>query len=135
MIVRNIISYLCRSNTVDNSNDDDDEDKLDSDIWLKKSLNRSEKSDADYIPDDKNESIIIRIPKSKDFSSDRLFMVYESCLRPLLSLCRRCGKPVIDFKEVSSTGSQYKVRMECIDGCDTIWTSQPSLPSVTGKIN
>ena len=61
-------------------------------------------------------------------------MVYESQLNILLEKCVNCGKPVIQKREMKSDGCQYRLKMECLDGCETTWCSQPALSTVNGEI-
>ena len=108
------------------------------DEWLRKSLAISEKSDPDYelvIDDLENEELKINMPKTSNFTENRVFLVYESQLNPLLNTCSKCGKPIIEKREMKLVGCNYRVKMECLDGCETTWSAQPSLSSTNGKMH
>ena len=61
---------------------------------------------------------------------DGKFLVFESCLKKLLSRCKDCGQPITD-KDFTYNASNVTVKMTCINSHTTRWDSQPlnkSLP-------
>lgn len=69
------------------------------------------------------------------FSSDscynprgRVFLVYESCLRALFSLCMFCRSPSLVF--VKTSGTMATIEQACPNGHDYTWHSQPSVGSM-----
>ena len=108
------------------SDDSDDEDN-----WLKRSIERSERSDPDFQCYDEAE-LILNVPNKHNFRDDRTLLVYESQLKILLARCLNCGAVVINQREMKEDGSQYRVRLECLQGCESTWHSQPVLSSVAG---
>ena len=109
-------------------------DELDDDAWLQKSLRRMENSDPDFeVTSEEVNNMILTVPKAFDFKRDRSFLVYESQLEKLLNRCLKCNGPVIGKNECKGDGSQYRVHMECLNGCKTAWNSQPLIAGVAGK--
>ena len=104
------------------------------DSWLVKSLQRSENSDPNYDASKDQEDLNIVLPKTFDESQGRIILVYESKLLKLLSRCLSCGSVVHEIKECKKFGMQYKVKMECLEGCSTSWCAQPEMESVTGNM-
>ena len=107
------------------------------DIWLEKSLERSEKQDPDFQPSverDENESKGIRIDTSRAYNmeKDNVYFVYESQLEKLLKVCSECGQPIISTKKIENEGTQYRRRMTCLGGCETEWSSQPKSTNFKG---
>ena len=106
----------------------------DEDIWLQKSLERSERSDPDFdVSSIEQEPLTINLPNKLDFTKDRVLLVYESQLNTLLDKCQKCSSPIISRRERKLDGCQYRVKMECLDGCETIWCSQTTLKKIAGK--
>ena len=107
-------------------------------VWFEKSLRRADTSDPDFQPIPQHErgspeKITVRLPKEFNFKNNRTFVVYESQLDQLLKRCLKCGGPIMEKNELKGDGSQYRLRMECLEGCKTIWCSQPVLSSATGN--
>jgi len=69
--------------------------------------------------------------------SKRFLLVYEDNLGELLKFCPICGSPVIseEIEELENEGSQYSVSINCLNGCNFIWQTQPSIPGVKGEGN
>ena len=67
----------------------------------------------------------------------RILLVYEDNLRELLKFCPKCGSPVNteETEERENGGSQYSVKINCLNGCNFTWQTQPSLPGVKGEGN
>ena len=113
----------------------DDLDVSFNDSWTEKSNVRSEKSDPDFnLTEYENcyEEVNVKLNEVYDFAKDRVVLVYMSQLDKLLSRCLECGKPVDEKTEMKGDGTQFRLRMTCLEGCDTKWSSQPELKSVAG---
>lgn len=109
------------------------DDEVLNDSWLLRSMERSERSDPDFKPkSDDADTMKVTVATSADQSKGRTLLVYESKLKQLFSKCLKCGSFVHDIKELKRLGSQYKVSMECLNGCSTSWSSQPELDSTVG---
>ena len=67
------------------------------------------------------------ICSEKLITDERTFLVFESCLKNMLKYCPSCGHFIdqILTTEVQNVGSQYKIKIQCFNGCDTTWASQP----------
>ena len=52
------------------------------------------------------------------------YIIFKSCLSPLLKHCLDCGGSVIDCEE-ATIGSLLSVKLFCINGHHNIWKSQP----------
>lgn len=98
---------------------------------------RMERLDSDFEPDPTEENydnINIVIPVEKPIESDRTFLVYESSLMKLIRYCPNCGA-VIDTElttEKQNTGSQLKLSLHCLNGCNISWSSQPEFSATRG---
>ena len=106
------------------------------DEWLQKSLTRSEKSDPEFNLDqfdDIGDDIVMTVKRSTNINNDRVLLVYESKLLELLHTCRKCYGPIIEKNEKNGDGTQIRYEMVCLNGCQTFWSSQPSLSSVAGN--
>ena len=55
---------------------------------------------------------------------DGKFIVFESCLKKLLSRCMDCGQPITD-RDFMYNASNVTVKMTCINSHTTRWDSQP----------
>ena len=108
--------------------------EFEDDEWLEKSLEKSERCDPDFDPSCEMEDLELKLryPQQFNFKSDRVLLVYESKLQELLKRCRKCGSVITESSEMKGDGSQYRVKMECLDGCDSMWCSQPVLSAVAG---
>jgi len=40
-----------------------------------------------------------------------------------------------EIEELENEGSQYSVSINCLNGCNFIWQTQPSIPGVEGEGN
>ena len=123
-VVSNSVSIFFRDLSFDENDD-----------WMIKSLSKSDKSDPDFIPmqDDDTEQMILKVPRSLDFTKNKALLVYESEIKKLLKLCNKCGDPILESKEMKSEGSNYRVKMTCLQGHATEWSSQPALTSTYGN--
>ena len=61
--------------------------------------------------------------------NERKFLVFESCLKMLLTLCSICGAAISEWKETTS-GSMLSVKMMCINSHQTCWSSQPLIKNI-----
>ncbi|XP_066918258.1 uncharacterized protein [Clytia hemisphaerica] len=109
------------------------------DSWLKKSLEKSEEIDPDFDPNQKDsdgdddEPLLYRASKIPyNFKKDRVLFVYESQLKKLMKTCMKCDETVIKHEVSELQGTQYNVKMECLNGCLTTWSSQPKAKSLKG---
>ena len=71
------------------------------------------------------------------FGAKRILLVYEDNLRELFKFCPKCGSPVNtdEIEETENEGTQYSVKINCLNGCTFTWQSQASIPGVTGEGN
>ena len=53
----------------------------------------------------------------------------------LLKFCPQCGSPVYERKEQKNTGSQLTLQLQCLQGCDVTWNSQPKVGPMHGVGN
>lgn len=62
----------------------------------------------------------------------RVLLVYEDNLRELFKFCSKCGSPVNteEIEETENEGTQYSVKINCLNGCTFIGQSQPCFPGV-----
>ena len=78
-------------------------------------------------------------PSQNEYTSGtkRMLLVYEDNLRELLKFCPKCGSPVNseEIKERESEGSQFSVKINCLNGCNFTWQTQPCIPGVKGEGN
>ena len=58
--------------------------------------------------------------------SDRKFIVFEGQLNKLLTHCPDCGAPV-EETDRTIKGSLLSVKMQCLNGHDVTWDSQPTI--------
>ena len=67
----------------------------------------------------------------------RILLVYEDNLRELFQFCPKCGSPVNteEIEERENEGTQYSVKINCLNGCTFTWQSQPSILGVKGEGN
>lgn len=67
----------------------------------------------------------------------RILLVYEENLRQLLRFCPQCGSPVNEdeIDERENDGSQYTIKLNCLNNCNFTWQSQPSIPGLKGEGN
>lgn len=97
-------------------------------------------SDFEYLPENESDSNLELDETIADESTiaepsrERCFLVYESSLFILLKYCPRCGNPAIR-NEVNVRGSLFKVQIQCSQGCDFVWNSQPLIKSCKGVGN
>ena len=56
--------------------------------------------------------------------NERKFLVFESCLKVLLTFCSKCGSVISESKDTTS-GSMLSVKMMCPNNHLTFWNSQP----------
>ncbi|KAJ7380662.1 hypothetical protein OS493_007028 [Desmophyllum pertusum] len=65
----------------------------------------------------------------------QILLVYEENLRQLLRFCPQCGSPVNEdeIDERENDGSQYTIKLNCLNNCNFTWQSQPSIPGLKGK--
>ena len=61
--------------------------------------------------------------------NERKFIVFESCLKLLLTICSICGAAICERFEKTS-GSMLSVRMTCINSHLTCWSSQPLIKNI-----
>ena len=63
-----------------------------------------------------------------------MFLVFETCLNQLFKYCPKCGKAIDQTltTEVPNVGSQFKIKLQCFNGCDITWAAQPELPATRG---
>ena len=104
---------------------------------MQKSWSRTEKKDDEYEIEELLVSPLkINLENAADFKNDKMLLVYESELNKLLCFCSRCGKPISGSEVMKDhCGTQHRIKMTCLDGCDTEWSSsQPSLSSISGKL-
>ena len=97
-----------------------------------------DKKDEDYIPPDnvseassvKSDNVSVSFKEL--LRNDKLFLVYENKLYELLKLCPRCGnyldKSLIE--DAKNSGSQLHLKLNCPNGCNVEWNSQPEVESV-----
>lgn len=73
----------------------------------------------------------------KNSGAKRILLVYEDNLRVLFKFCPKCGSPVNteETEERENEGTQYSVKINCLNGCTFTWQSQPSIPGVKGEGN
>jgi len=76
------------------------------DLWLEKSLNRTNRSDPDFVPNNEEKEDLNLCIQATHISNDRVFLVYESKLRKLLHKCQNCGGFVEEMKEMKNNGTQ-----------------------------
>ena len=85
--------------------------------------------------DDLNTSIEeLDIPVQNSPELDTKFIVFLSCLLPLLKICTLCFKPAKIIKFVLK-GSALQITRICQEGHNTIWRSQPNLKGGTASGN
>ena len=72
-----------------------------------------------------------------NFGAKRILLLYEDNLRELFQLCPKCGSPVNteEIEERENEGTQYSVKINCLNGCTFTWQSQPFIPGVKGEGN
>ncbi|XP_057302544.1 uncharacterized protein LOC130636732 [Hydractinia symbiolongicarpus] len=68
---------------------------------------------------------------------ERIFLVFEFCLKSLFKYCPKCGVGLDSTMttEVPNTGTQLKLKFNCMNGCDSSWVSQPEMQSTRGLGN
>ena len=108
------------------------DDTLSPDIWLEKSKKRTEKTDPDFIPDHGNGEIRLELSKETHIANDRVFLVYESKFKKLLTKCLECGLVNDEIKEMKADGTHARLKMYFLSGCETSWSTQPELKAVAG---
>ena len=64
-----------------------------------------------------------------DEHNERKFIVFESCLKLLLTICSICGAAICEWKEKTS-GTMLSVTMTCINSHLTCWSSQPLIKNI-----
>ena len=94
-------------------------------------------NDYEYWPSSQDSQSTAQSDDKNSATCSRLLLVYEDNLKQLMKFCPKCGSPINtdDTSEVQNEGSQYSVKLSCLNGCDFVWHSQPSLPEVKGEGN
>ena len=90
----------------------------------------SEASGSLYCPDDfsdvPSDDMSIECDEDTQAGKGRCFIVFESELVKLFGKCSICGSVVVSRKDWT-TGSMVTFKMECIEGHETTWRSQPMI--------
>ena len=60
-----------------------------------------------------------------DLVNDDKYIIYESCLDQLFTICKLCRNPVAEVKKFKD-GSSLKISVTCMNHCSYTWSSQPS---------
>ena len=95
----------------------------------------------DYVPTDdiylSSEDDYEQPSFREHLENDRMLFVYESKLRQLLKFCPQCGNGLDGtlIEEVKNVGSQLHLKLNCLNGCNYEWRSQPEVESVKGLGN
>ena len=58
-----------------------------------------------------------------------MYIVYESCIDELFTICKYCRNPVAEVKKFQE-GSNLKVSVTCINHCTYTWSAQPSASGI-----
>ena len=87
------------------------------------------KNDYEYWPSSQDSQSTAQSDDKNSATCSRLLLVYEDNLKQLMKFCPQYGSPINtdDTSEVQNEGSQYSVKLSCLNGCDFVWHSQPSL--------
>ena len=91
---------------------------------------RKEKSKKQKSDEDENGEIRLELSKETHIFKDRVFLVYESKLKMLLTKCLKCRLVNDEIKEMKSDGTQARFKMFCLSECQTTWSTELKLKTV-----
>ena len=85
-------------------------------------------SDDSFRPEDSNMSSL-EDTSYIDLQEEPKYIVFESCLEELFTLCKFCRSPVAEIKKMKE-GSLLKISVICVNHCQYMWSSHPSVSGI-----
>ena len=94
-------------------------------------------NDPDYLPstqDECTDSSDTDIDDTKGQCNLKCIIVYISELKKLLCFCPSCGSRISLIEPIGAVayGSQYALRISCVNGCYVTWKAQPDGKLIKG---
>ena len=114
-------------------------EETDPEVILIYSTISHEENDSDFDPDDwedifsDDEVWSDNSTRSED-RHDRTFIIYEKCFRKFLKYYPKCGSLINSAltEEVKNEGTQFHLKLHCINNCEVDWKSQPEMENMKG---